>query len=69
MKIVKKLFIILLVSGFSSAASFGQATVIILLLGDKVASEELYLRIYGALNIASSSGLEEWDPGVGVNYC
>jgi hypothetical protein len=64
----KRLLLISLLSSFTMAISYGQATVIILLLGEKVASEEFYLSIDGALNISSFVGLEEWKAGTGVNY-
>ncbi len=57
-----------LLTVFIMTTGYGQASIIVLLLGDKVASEELYLSIDGALNISSLPGLEKYSTAVGVNY-
>jgi hypothetical protein len=49
-------------------SSFGQASIIILLLGDKVASEKLYLSIDGAMNISNLPGIDGSSVSFGVNY-
>ena len=50
------------------STSYGQASIIVLLLGDKVASENLYLSIDGALNISNLPGIEGSSASFGVNY-
>ena len=50
------------------STSYGQASIIVLLLGDKVASENLYLSIDGALNISNLPGIDGCSAGFGVNY-
>jgi hypothetical protein len=50
------------------ASTFGQAALIVLILGDKVATEKFHLSIDGALNLSSFNGLEEGKMGAGVNF-
>jgi hypothetical protein len=50
------------------AASYGQAALIVLILGDKVATEQFHLSIDGALNLSSFTGIEEAKMGAGVNF-
>ena len=50
------------------SVSYGQAGVLVLILGDKVATENFYLSIDGALNISTLPGLDEYKTIVGVNY-
>ncbi len=52
----------------SISFSYGQAALIVLILGDKVATEQFHLSIDGALNISSYPGLEDWKAGTGVNF-
>jgi len=67
-KSMQRLFLICTVSILAISASFGQASIIILLLGDKVASEKLYLSIDGAMNISNLPGIEGSSESFGVNY-
>jgi hypothetical protein len=50
------------------SVSYGQAGVLVLILGDKVATENFYLSIDGALNVSTLPGLDEYKTIVGVNY-
>lgn len=71
MKTIKngqKLLLICLMCIFSGSVSYGQATLIVLILGDKVATENLYLSIDGAMNISSLPGMDGSSASVGVNY-
>lgn len=45
-----------------------QAALIILLLGDKVATEEFHLSMDAGMNISTYPGLNESERGVGVNF-
>ena len=52
MKIKKsgqRLILVSLLSSFTMAISYGQAALIVLILGDKVATEQFHLSIDGAL--------------------
>jgi hypothetical protein len=51
-----------------AAASYGQAALIVLILGDKVATEQFHLSIDGALNLSNFSGLDGSKIGAGVNF-
>jgi hypothetical protein len=53
---------------FTISVSYGQAGVLVLILGDKVATENFYLSIDGALNVSTLPGLDEYKTIVGVNY-
>jgi hypothetical protein len=64
----KRLLLILLFGIFTLSASYGQAGVLVLILGDKVATENFYLSIDGALNISTLPGLDEYKTSIGVNY-
>jgi hypothetical protein len=59
---VQRVLLIALISSLSIAASYGQAALLVLILGDKVATEKFHLSIDGALNLSS---LE--NPGLGKN--
>ena len=48
--------------------SYGQAALIVLILGDKVATEEFHLSIDGAINLSNFNGIEESKMGGGVNF-
>jgi len=67
-KSAKRLLLICLLCIFTLPASFGQAAVLVLIFGDKVASENFYLSIDGALNLSTLPGLENYQTSVGVNY-
>jgi len=68
MKTGKKIAVICFISFITLKASYGQAGVLVLILGDKVATENFYLSIDGALNISTLPGLDEYQAIVGVNY-
>jgi len=53
---------------YTMSVSYGQAGVLVLILGDKVATENFYLSIDGALNVSTLPGLDEYKAIVGVNY-
>ena len=53
---------------FTMSVSYGQAGILVLILGDKVATENFYLSIDGALNVSTLPGLDEYKTIVGVNY-
>jgi hypothetical protein len=63
-----KLFLLTCLFGIFVNASYGQAGLIVLILGDKVATENLYLSIDGALNLSTLPGLEGNKLNIGVNY-
>jgi hypothetical protein len=68
MKLQKRLLIIFLISGITTVVSYGQAALIVLILGDKVATEEFHLSIDGAINLSNFTGIEESKMGGGVNF-
>jgi hypothetical protein len=68
MKKTKRIILICLLSIITLSASYGQAGLLVLILGDKVATENFYLSIDGALNISTLPGLAEYQNIVGVNY-
>jgi hypothetical protein len=68
MKKLKRVILICLVSIITFPATYGQAGLLVLILGDKVATENFYLSIDGALNISTLPGLDEYQTIVGVNY-
>jgi hypothetical protein len=70
MKISKigKSIILMLFLAIPTAASYGQAALIVLILGDKVATEQFHLSIDGALNLSDLSGLDGSKMGAGVNF-
>lgn len=50
------------------AMSYGQAALIVLILGDKVATENFHLSMDGAFNLASLPGLEKGKIFLGANF-
>jgi hypothetical protein len=64
----RRLFMIFLFGTFTLSSSYGQAGLLVLILGDKVATENFYLSIDGALNISNLPGLDEYKTNFGVNY-
>jgi len=68
MKKGKRLLLIFLFGIFILSSSYGQAGLLVLILGDKVATENFYLSIDGALNISTLPGLDEYKTNFGVNY-
>ncbi len=67
-KLLQRLLVTIFIS--TSAISFchGQAAIIVLILGDKVATEEFHLSIDGAINLSTFNGLKEGKLGGGVNF-
>jgi len=65
---MKKIFFTLLFIVLIIPAVHGQAALIVLILGDKVATENFHLSIDGALNISNFTGLEPHETAVGVNF-
>ena len=63
-----RFLLICLLGIFTVPVSNGQAGLLVLILGDKVATENLYLSIDGALNISTLPGLDEYKLSLGVNY-
>lgn len=64
----KRVILISILSSFIMTVSYGQAALLVLILGDKVATEKFHLSIDGALNISS---LPDFNPGetiIGVNF-
>jgi hypothetical protein len=59
---VQRVLLITLISSFTMAVSHGQAALLVLILGDKVATEKFHLSIDGALNLSSLQ-----NPGLGKN--
>jgi hypothetical protein len=57
-----------IISFMSVTAGYGQAALIVLILGDKVATEQFHLSIDGAINLSNYPGLEEGKMGGGVNF-
>jgi hypothetical protein len=67
-KCKQRFLIICTLSVIGVSTGFGQATVIILLFGDKVASEKLYLSVDGAMNLSNLPGIDGSSVGIGINY-
>jgi hypothetical protein len=67
-KCKQRLLLICLFGVLTVSQGYSQASIIVLLLGDKVASEKLYLSIDGAMNISTLPGMNESGVNVGVNY-
>jgi hypothetical protein len=57
-----RVLLITLIVSFTMATSYGQAALLVLILGDKVATEKFHLSIDGALNLSSLQ-----NPGLGKN--
>jgi hypothetical protein len=64
----RKYLLIFLLGIITLSSSYGQAGLLVLILGDKVATENFYLSIDGALNISTLPGLDEYKTNFGVNY-
>jgi hypothetical protein len=67
-KIRLRLLLISFLGFFAIPAGYGQAAIIVLILGDKVATEQFHLSIDGAINISSLQGLDEGKTSGGVNF-
>jgi len=64
----QKLILGSLLSILTIPISYGQAALIVLILGDKVATEQFHLSIDGALNLSTYPGFEGSKLGAGVNF-
>jgi hypothetical protein len=64
----QRIALLVLLSTLTMTRSYGQAALIVLILGDKVATEEFHLSIDGALNLSDFTGIEESKMGAGVNF-
>ena len=67
-KLLQRTLLIIVLSVSAVSFCHGQAAIIVLILGDKVATEQFHLSIDGAINLSSFPGLEEWKVGGGVNF-
>jgi hypothetical protein len=65
---MKKVLLASLLSLILNNLIHGQAALIVLILGDKVATEQFHLSIDAGLNISSFIGLDEQKTGAGVNF-
>jgi hypothetical protein len=65
---MKKVLMISLLSLFISSFVQGQAALIVLILGDKVATEQFHLSIDAGLNLSNFNGLDQEKTGGGVNF-
>ena len=63
-----RLLLMCILSIITMSATYGQAGLIVLILGDKVATENLYLSIDGAMNISSLPEIDGSTVSFGVNY-
>jgi hypothetical protein len=59
---VQRILFITLIGSYTMTFSYGQAALLVLILGDKVATENFHLSIDGALNLSSLQ-----NPGLGKN--
>jgi hypothetical protein len=64
----KRAILIAILSSLIITMTYGQAGLIVLILGDKVATENFYLSIDGALNISALSNLDKGNLKPGLNY-
>lgn len=67
-KILQRIILISLLCTSAVSYSYGQAALIVLILGDKVATENFHLSIDGAINLSSFPGLAEGKMGGGLNF-
>jgi len=65
---LRRILLISLFGCFTVTFSYGQAALIILILGDKVATENLHLSIDGAINLSTLSDIEGAKISPGVNF-
>jgi hypothetical protein len=65
---MKKILLLVIVSVLSFSSISGQAALIVLILGDRVATEQFHLSIDAGLNISTFNGLEEMKRGFGPNF-
>jgi hypothetical protein len=64
----QRLILFTLICTFTITISYGQAALIVLILGDKVATEQFHLSIDGAINLSNFTGIEGSKMGAGVNF-
>jgi hypothetical protein len=67
-KTIRNILLCFLVSFSFIPASSGQAALIILILGDKVATENFHLSVDGALNLSNFAGVDDDKIAAGVNF-
>jgi hypothetical protein len=65
---MKKIIMTFLLSGLVIYSSYSQAALIVLILGDKVATEQFHLSVDAAANLATYPGLDGSKIGAGVNF-
>jgi hypothetical protein len=66
--ILQKILSILLFNLLMIPFSNGQAALIVLILGDKVATEQFHLSIDAGLNLSNYHGFDQEKTGLGVNF-
>jgi hypothetical protein len=67
-RLVQRILLITVFSAITMVLSYGQAALLVLILGDKVATEKFHLSIDGALNLASFQNPEQGKYNLGVNF-
>jgi hypothetical protein len=65
---IQRVLFITLLSSFIMSVSYGQAALIVLILGDKVATEKFHLSIDGALNLSSFENPHMGKSSLGFNF-
>jgi hypothetical protein len=65
---LQRILLISLIHICIMSVSYGQAAILVLILGDRVATEEFHLSIDGAINLSSLPGLDEGKLTPGVNF-
>jgi hypothetical protein len=67
-KVLHRMLLVTLLSSIAWVVSYGQAALLVLILGDRVATENFHLSIDGALNIASLPNFENGKTNIGLNF-
>lgn len=67
-KICHRLLLISMLSSLTITIGYAQAALIVLILGDRVATENFHLSIDGSLNFGSLPGMEPGKMDVGANF-
>lgn len=67
-RITQRILLIALISSVSLSVCYSQAAILVLIFGDKVASEKFHLSLDGALNISSITSLEKGKTNIGINF-
>jgi hypothetical protein len=65
---VQRILLIILIGSSTIAVSYGQAALLVLILGDKVATEKFHMSIDGALNLASLENPGFGKTSLGINF-